>query len=80
MRAVRPRPLAVARGWHAEALPKRAREVRRLSIADQPRNVAHRDRGLIGQQLRRDRHASRKQVLLKARVAALRVGALQLAR
>jgi hypothetical protein len=78
MRAMRPRPLAIARGRHPEAPPERAREVRRLAVANQARHVAHRDRGLIREQLRRDRHAPREQVLLEARVAELRVGALQL--
>ncbi|HEX3910329.1 MAG TPA: hypothetical protein VHW67_06465 [Solirubrobacteraceae bacterium] len=70
------RLLAIARGRHAEAPPKRPREVRRLAIADQPRDVAHRDRGLIGEQLRRDRHPPREQVLLEATVAELGVGPL----
>jgi hypothetical protein len=80
MRAVRPRLLAKARRRHAEAPAKYAREVRRLAIADQPRHVAHRDRRLLGKELRRDRHAPRHQVLVEARLAELRIRALQLAR
>jgi hypothetical protein len=80
MRTVRPRLLAKARRRHAEAPAKDAREVRRLAIADQPRHVAHRDRRLLGQQLRRDRHAPRQQVLAEARLAELPVCALQLSR
>jgi hypothetical protein len=80
MRAVRPRLLAKARRRHAEAPAKDAREVRRPAVADQPRHVAHRDRRLLGQELRRDRHAPRQQVLAEARLAELPVRALQLAR
>jgi hypothetical protein len=80
MRAVRPRLLAKARRRHAEAPAKDAREVRRLAVTDQPRHVTHRDRRLLGQELRRDRHAPRQQVLAKARLAELPVSALQLAR
>jgi hypothetical protein len=80
MRAVRPRLLAKARRRHAEAPAKDAREVRRLTVAHQPRHVAHLDRRLLGQQLRRDRHTPRQQVLVKARLAELRIRALQLAR
>jgi hypothetical protein len=80
MRAMRPRLLAKARRRHAEAHAKDAREVRRRAVAHQPRHVAHGDRRLLGQELRRDRHAPRQQVLLEARLAELRVCALQLAR
>jgi len=80
MRAVRPRLLAKARRRHAEAPAKHAREVRRGAVADQPRHVAHRDRRLLGQELCRDRHAPRQQVLAEARLAALGVRPLQLAR
>jgi hypothetical protein len=80
MRAVRPRLRAKAHRRHAEAPAKDAREVRRLAVAHQPRHVAHRDRRLLGQELRRDRHAPRHQVLVEARLAELRVCALQLAR
>jgi hypothetical protein len=80
MRAVHPRLLAKARRRHAEAPAKDAREVRRLAVADEPRHVAHRDRRLLGQQPRRDRHAPRHQVLVEARLAELRVCPLQLAR
>jgi hypothetical protein len=54
--------------------------VRRLAVADQPRDVAHGDRRLIGQQLRGGAHASRQQILVKAQLAELRVGSLHLAR
>jgi hypothetical protein len=80
MRAVRPRLLAKARRRDAEAPAKDAREVRRLAVADQPRHVAHRDRRLLSEQLRGDRHAPRQQVLAKARLAELPISALQLAR
>jgi hypothetical protein len=80
MRAVRPRLLAKARRRHAEAPAKDAREVRRLAVANEPRHVAHRDRRLLGEQLRRDRHAPRDQVLVEARLAELRIRALELAR
>jgi hypothetical protein len=80
MRAVHPRLLAKARRGHAEAPAKDAREVRRLAVAHQPRHVAHLDRRLLGQQLRRDRHAPRQQLVVEARIAELRVCALQLAR
>ncbi|HEY2571204.1 MAG TPA: hypothetical protein VGI27_07015 [Solirubrobacteraceae bacterium] len=80
MRPVRTRLLAKARRGHAEAPAKDARKVRRLAVADEPRHVAHRDRRLLGQEPRRDRHASRLQVLVEARLAELRIRALQLAR
>jgi hypothetical protein len=54
MGAVRARLLAEARGRHAEAPPEGAGEVRRLPVADDPRDVAHGDRGLLCKQLRRD--------------------------
>jgi hypothetical protein len=54
--------------------------VRRLAIADQPRDVAHGDRRLLGQQLRRCRHAPGEQILGEAEVAELRVRPLHLAR
>ncbi len=60
MRAMRPGLLAIARGGYAEAPSERPREGRRLAVANQPRHVAYRDRGLIREQLRRDRHAPRE--------------------
>jgi hypothetical protein len=54
--------------------------VRRLAIADQPRDVAHGDRRLLAQQLRRCRHAPGEQILGEAEVAELRVRTLHLAR
>jgi hypothetical protein len=54
--------------------------VRRLAIADQPRDVANGDRRLLGEQLRGGRHASREQFLVKAHVAELRIRALHLTR
>ncbi|HST33139.1 MAG TPA: hypothetical protein VLJ80_06420 [Solirubrobacteraceae bacterium] len=80
MRAMRPRLLAKARRRRAEAPAKDAREVWRLAVANQPRHVAHLDRRLLGQELRRDRHAPRQQLLVEARLTELRVCALQLAR
>jgi hypothetical protein len=47
MRAVGASLLAKARGWHAEAPPEGAGEVRSLAVADEPRDVAHGDRGLL---------------------------------
>jgi hypothetical protein len=49
MRTVRPRLRAKARGGHAEAATKDACEVRRLAVAHEPRDVAHRQRLLLGQ-------------------------------
>jgi hypothetical protein len=61
------------------ATAKGTREVWRLAVADQLRDVAYADRRLLGQQLRRRGQPPRAQVLLKARLAELRVGALHLA-
>jgi hypothetical protein len=80
MRPVRPRLRAKACRRHAVAPAKRPREVRRLAVAHEPRHVAHRDRRLLREQLRRDRHAPRRQVLAEARLPELRVCALQPAR
>jgi hypothetical protein len=80
VRAVRAGALAKAGRRQAVALAKDAREVRRVAIADQPRDVAHRDRRLLGEQLRRGRHAPRVQILMEAQLAELRVRALDLAR
>jgi hypothetical protein len=80
MRAVRARPLAEARRRQAIALAKDAREVRRLAVADEPRDIAHGNRRLLGEQLRRSGHAPRVQVLVEAQLAELRVRALDLAR
>jgi hypothetical protein len=54
--------------------------VRRLAIADQPRHVAHRDRGLLHQKLRGSSHSSRQQILTKGRLPELGVGACYLPR
>jgi hypothetical protein len=78
--AMGPRLRAKARRGHAETPAKGAREVRRLAEADEPGHVADGDRWLLREQLRRDRHASGEQVLVKARLAELGVRALQLAR
>jgi len=80
MPAVRPRLRAKAGRRHAVAPAEGACEVRGLAVADEPRHLAHRDRRLLGQQLRGDRHPPPQQVLLKARVTELGIGALQLAR
>jgi hypothetical protein len=53
VRAMRARLLAKARRRQAVALAKDAREVRRVAVADEPRDVAHRDRRLLREQLRR---------------------------
>jgi hypothetical protein len=55
MGAMRPRLRAKARGRQAEMLAKDAREMRRLAIADEARDVAHGDRRLLDEQLRGDR-------------------------
>jgi hypothetical protein len=47
MRAVRAGLLAKARGRHTEAPAEGASEVRRLAVADEPRDVTHGDRGLL---------------------------------
>jgi hypothetical protein len=49
---VRTRPLAKARRRQAVASPEHSREMRRLTVADEPRDVTHGDRRLLGQQLR----------------------------
>jgi hypothetical protein len=72
--------LAKARRREPVAATKRAREVRRMAVADELRDVAHGDRRLLGQQLGGRGHASRAQVLVKARLTELRVRALHLAR
>ena len=72
------RAIAKQGGREPVAAAKRAREVR-ARIAHQPPHVADRDRPLLAQQLRRDRHPPRVQVLLK-RIAELRIRALQLSR
>jgi hypothetical protein len=77
MRAVRARLLAEARRWHSVALAKGAREVRRMAIADEPRDVAHGDRRLLGQELCSDRQPPREQVLLEGRIE-LRIRPLNL--
>jgi hypothetical protein len=63
-----------------ETAAKRSREVRRLAVADDPRNRRDRDRRLLGEQLRRRRKAPPAQVLVEAQLAELRVRALDLAR
>jgi hypothetical protein len=77
---VGPGALAKARRREPVATAKRAREVRRVAVADELGDVAHGDRRLLGQQLGGRGHASREQVLVKARLAELRVRALHLAR
>jgi hypothetical protein len=51
-----------------------------LAIADKPRNIADRDRGLLDEQLRGGCHAARKQILVEADLAELGVRSLHLAR
>jgi hypothetical protein len=69
-----------ARGGHSVASPEGTRKVRRVAIADQARHVGHRHRRLLDQQRCRRAHAPLQQVLVKALLAELGVGALQLAR
>jgi hypothetical protein len=71
--------LAKARRCETVAAPERAREVRRLAVADEPRDIRDGDRRLLGQQLRGRRHPPRQQILVKAELAELRIGALHLA-
>jgi hypothetical protein len=77
MRAMCPRLLAKARRRQAVALAKDAREVWRLAIADEARDIAYRNRRLLGQELRCDRQPTREQVLLKGRIE-LRIRPLDL--
>jgi hypothetical protein len=67
-------------GCQSEAAAKRAREMRRLAVAHQTRDIRHRDCGLLDQQCSRRAHAPLEQVLVKTLVAELRVGPLELAR
>jgi hypothetical protein len=71
---------ALAEDRRREPVPpaEGAREVRSLPIPDQPRDVANRDRGLLGEQLRGDGHATHEQVLAE-RGAEPCVGTLELA-
>ncbi|HEX4484368.1 MAG TPA: hypothetical protein VH081_11350 [Solirubrobacteraceae bacterium] len=77
---MRPCALAKARRRDAEAPAERAREVRRLAIADEPCDVGDGNRRLLGEQLRRSRHPPREQILVEAQLAELRVDALDLPR
>jgi hypothetical protein len=54
--------------------------VRRLAVADEPRDVADGNRRLLGEQLRRRAHPPREQVLVEAQLAELRIRALNLPR
>jgi hypothetical protein len=71
---------AKARRRQAVALAEDPREVRRLAIADEPRDIAYWDRRLLDQELCGCRHPPRVQVLVKAQLAELRIRALDLAR
>jgi hypothetical protein len=77
---MRTRALAKARRRDAEAPAERACEVRRLTVADEPRHVGDCDRRLLGEQLCSGRHPPREQILVKTHLAELRVGALDLPR
>jgi hypothetical protein len=77
---MRSRALAKARGRESVAAAKGAREVRRVAIADELRYVAHAERRLLGEQLCGRGHAPCEQILVKARLAELRIRALDLAR
>jgi len=65
-------------GRNPVAAPERPREVGRLTVADEPRYIAHRDRG-FGQQFGGGDHPSGEKVLAEGAAAELRVGALYLA-
>jgi hypothetical protein len=54
--------------------------VRRLAVADQPRDVGDCDRRLLGEQLCGGAHPLRAQVLVKAQLAELLIRTLNLAR
>jgi hypothetical protein len=71
---------ALAEDCRREPVPasEGAREVRSLPVAHQARDVADGDRGLLGEQLRGDGHATREQVLAE-RGAEAGVGTLELA-
>jgi hypothetical protein len=53
--------------------------MRRLTKSHKPRNVAHRDRRLLDQQLRGDVQATREQILTEGDIAELGIGAGELA-
>jgi hypothetical protein len=74
------RALAKARRRDAEARAERTREVRRLTVADQARDIRDRDRGLLIQERRCRREALCAQILLKRPRAELRIRPLDLAR
>jgi hypothetical protein len=52
----------------------------RLPESDEPGHVAHRDRGLLDQQLRGDVQTAREQILAEGDLAKLGVGPCELAR
>jgi hypothetical protein len=54
--------------------------MRRLAKAHEPRHVAHRDRGLLDQQLRGHVQAARNQILAEGDLAELGIGARELTR
>jgi hypothetical protein len=58
---------------------ERRREVPCVAIADEARDVVHRERALLNQELRADRQAPRAQILAEARVAELLIRTLDLA-
>jgi hypothetical protein len=65
-------PLAERRRRDAKASAEGAREVRRLAVAHEARDLSHADRRLLVEQRRRRRQPARAKVLLKgARVEAL---------
>ena len=65
-----------ARRREAVPVAKRAGEVGGLAVADQPRDIAHRDRALLYEELRGGRHPPREQVLFEGRLAEARVETL----
>jgi hypothetical protein len=77
---VRQRAPAEQRRRDPVAATEDEREVRRLAVADEPRDRRDRDRRLLGEQLRGGHHPPRAQILVKAQLAELRVRALHLAR
>jgi hypothetical protein len=74
------RALPKAGGRYTEAFAECAREVRRLTVANETRDVGDGDRRLLIQQRRSRREAPSAQILLKRPRAELRVRPLDLPR
>jgi hypothetical protein len=80
-RGLVPTPLlAKARRRETVAATKCARELGSLPVADEARDMVHRDRRLLDQQLGGRGHAPRKEILLEGVLTKPRVRTLQLTR